>query len=332
MPLKKEWWRNVDSLLASPPQQLQRFAVANPLSNPATSRFWADFNLFSVAVLWGINAPVMKYGITQIDPFVFNAFRLTVSGVALWLCLLLENRRNRDKPAVENHRHLVWWVIGFALLSGAIYQITFLSGIFKTTAGNTALIMSSCPMWTAGLAVLTTNERLSRIAWLGLTVTLAGTMLVIGQKAEFSASGVNLVGNLIVLAAALAWSVSSVVSKPLLNHISAIRLAFFSIIVTLPLHWLLAIPNLQSDIAAAFEPWTIAAILFSGVFSTGVAYAMWNYGVQKLGAPHAAIYQNVIPLVAVISAWWMIGETPLAFQIWGGALIIGGLVLMRRGR
>ena len=59
---------------------------------------------------------------------------------------------------------------------------------------------------------------------------------------------------------------------------------------------------------------------------------MWNYGVQKLGAPHAAIYQNVIPLVAVISAWWMIGETPLSFQILGGALIIGGLVLMRRSR
>jgi drug/metabolite transporter (DMT)-like permease len=302
------------------------------IAQNSSSRFWADFNLFSVAVLWGINAPVMKYGITQIDPFVFNAFRLSVSAIALYGCLLLENRRHRDKPKTKSHRHLVWWVIGFGFLSGAVYQITFLTGIFRTTAGNAALIMSSCPMWTAGLAVLTTNERLSRTAWLGLTVTLIGTMLVIAQKGEFSTSGVNLAGNLIVLAAALAWSVASVVSKPLLNHISAIRLAFFSIIVTLPLHWLLATPNLQNDFAPAFEPWTIAAILFSGIFSTGVAYAMWNYGVQKLGAPHAAIYQNVIPLVAVVSAWWMIGETPLMFQIWGGVLIIGGLVLMRRSR
>ena len=306
--------------------------MTKPTPSSNSSRFWADFNLLSVAVIWGINAPVMKYGITEIDPFVFNAYRLTISGIALWFCLLLEKSKTRDKPSAERHRHLVWWVVGFGFLSGAVYQITFLTGIFRTTAGNTALIMSSCPMWTAGLAVLTTNERLSRIAWIGLTVTLAGTMLVIGQKGEFSTSGVNLVGNLIVLVAALAWAVSSVVSKPLLNHISAIRLAFFSILVTLPLHWLLAVPNLQSDFSATFEPWTITSILFSGVFSTGIAYAMWNYGVQKLGAPHAAIYQNVIPLVAVISAWWMIGETPLSFQIWGGVLIIGGLVLMRRGR
>lgn len=300
--------------------------------NSASSRFWADFNLFSVAILWGINAPVMKYGITQVDPFVFNAIRLTVSAAALWLCLLFENRRNRNKPSTEKHRHLVWWLVGFALLSGAVYQITFLTGIFRTTAGNTALIMSSCPMWTAGLAVMTTKERLSGIAWLGLILTLVGTMLVIAQKGEFSTSGANLAGNLIVLAAALAWSLASVVSKPLLAHISAIRLAFFSIVITLPIHWFLAIPNLQQHFVSVFETWTIASILFSGVFSTGVAYAMWNYGVQKVGAPHAAIYQNVIPLVAVVGAWWMINEVPMLLQIWGGALIIAGLVVMRRSR
>lgn len=298
----------------------------------AQSHFWADFNLFAVAVLWGINATVMKFGISQIDPFVFNSIRLTVSAIALWLCVVFENRTTSRNVKTKDQPKLVWWIIGFAFLSGAIYQITFLTGIFKTTAGNTALIMSSCPMWTAGLAVLATSERLSRGAWLGLTITLVGTVFVIAQKSEFSTSAATLTGNLIVLAAALAWSISSVVSKPLLNHVSAIRLAFFSIIITLPLHWLLAVPNFQKDCAVAFSPWVFASILYSGFFSTGVAYAMWNYGVQKLGAPHASIYQNVIPFVAVISAWWMIGETPLPLQIWGGTLIIGGLLIMRRSR
>ncbi len=274
----------------------------------------------------------MKYGVSEIDPYFFNAIRLTVSGFALWLCLFFENRWNRHKPARENHRHLVWWVVGFAMLSGAVYQITFLAGIYRTTAGNTALIMSSCPMWTALLAVLVTKDRLSRVAWQGLTLTLVGTILVIAQKSEFSASAATLAGNLIVLAAALAWSIAAVVSKPLLKHISAIRLAFFSVVLTLPIHWLLAVLGTHIDWSAAFEPWTMAAILYSGFFSTGVAYAMWNFGVQKLGAPHASIYQNVIPLVAVIGAWWMIGEIPLTLQLWGGALIIAGLVVMRRSR
>lgn len=308
--------------------------VDNSQSNSLSpsSRFWADFNLFAVAVLWGINAPVMKYGVTQVDPFVFNAIRLTVSLVSLWGCVLLEKKVARNRPQSEKPRHLFWWIVGFSIFSGAIYQITFLTGIFKTTAGNTALIMSSCPMWTAVLAVLFTKDKLPRLAWAGLIITLLGTVVVIAQKGEFSASAVTLTGNLIVLAAALAWSISSVVSKPLLNHVSAIRLAFYAIAVTLPLHWLLAIPHLQQDFIAAFEPWTFASILYAGFFSTGVAYAMWNYGVQKVGAPHAAIYQNVIPLIAVIGAWILIHEVPSALQLFGGALIIAGLVVMRRSR
>ena len=274
----------------------------------------------------------MKYGITEIDPFVFNAIRMTVSGLALWACVVLEKRRGKHRKTNRFNLPLACWVVAFAILSGAVYQITFLTGIFKTTAGNTALIMSSCPMWTAVLAVMTTNQRLQKAAWAGLTITLIGTIFVIAQKSEFSTSSATLSGNLIVLAAAIAWSISSVFSKPLLNRVSAIKLAFYSIVVTLPLHWFLAIPNLENDFHLAFKPWTLAAILYSGFFSTGVAYAMWNYGIQTLGAPHAAIYQNIIPLVAVLGAWWMLNEIPLPLQIWGGLLIVGGLLLMRRSR
>lgn len=312
---------------------------ADPIELP--SRFWADFNLFAVAILWGINAPVMKYGITRIDPFVFNALRLTVSVLSLWMCWEIEKRfriRNeslgRRAPTQTSWRgsklQFILAVVAFAFLSGALYQITFLAGIFRTTAGNTALIMSSCPMWTAFIAMVVTRDRLPRTAWLGLVLTFLGTVLVILQKNEFSGSAATQSGNLIVLLAALAWSFASVVSRPLLNYVSAIRLAFFSVALTLPVHFLLAAGELPRDWSAAFEPWTFAAILFSGFFSTGVAYAMWNYGVQKIGAPHAAIYQNVIPLVAVVSSWWLIGEIPLALQLWGGGLIIGGLVIMRR--
>ncbi len=304
---------------------------AQPNSIESSSRFWADFNLFAVAIIWGINAPVMKYGVSQIDPYVFNVIRLSISCIALWFCLWLVDKKKPEKTD-QKPRHLLWWIVGFAMLSGAVYQITFLTGIFRTTAGNTALIMSSCPMWTAILAVATTKDQLSRVAWLGLTMTLIGTILVISQRGGFTASAATFAGNLIILGAALCWSLAAVVSKPLLNYVSAIRLAFYSIVFTLPIHWLLAFPNLDTDFAKSFEPWTFASILSSGFFSTGIAYAMWNYGVKIVGAPHAAIYQNVIPLVALASAWFMINEVPVALQIWGGAMIIAGLVVMRRSR
>jgi len=249
------------------------------------STFWTDVSLLSVAVVWGINAAVMKYGISHVDPFVFNSIRLTISAISLWFCLLLFDGPKHDVPLKAKPWSVIGWVLAFAIFSGAVYQITFLFGIFRTTAGNTALIMSSCPMWTAILAVILTKDQLSKVAWLGLSMALLGTVLVISQGGELSIAGATVSGNLIVLAAALVWATASVASTPMLKHVS-----------------------------------------------TGVAYAMWNDGIKKVGAPHAAVYQNVIPLVALIGAWLINNEVPVALQLWGGASIIAGLIVMRRGR
>ena len=59
---------------------------------------------------------------------------------------------------------------------------------------------------------------------------------------------------------------------------------------------------------------------------------MWNYGVREAGAAHAAVFQNLIPVIAFISAWIVRGETISVSQMIGGVLIIGGLIVMRKSR
>ncbi|MCP4783328.1 MAG: EamA family transporter [Fuerstiella sp.] len=54
--------------------------------------------------------------------------------------------------------------------------------------------------------------------------------------------------------------------------------------------------------------------------------------VRHSGAAHAAIIQNLIPLIAILAAWLARGETATTTQLFGGGLIPGGLVIMRYGR
>ena len=117
-----------------------------------------------------------------------------------------------------------------------------------------------------------------------------------------------------------------------MKNISPIALAFWSVALSVPLHFLVAsyaLPQLGEVFA---DPWLVVAIVYSGTFSTGLAYAMWNYGIKKLGAAHAAGFQNLVPVVALIASWLLIGEVPLTWQLIGGTLIIGGLIVMRRQR
>jgi len=101
--------------------------------------------------------------------------------------------------------------------------------------------------------------------------------------------------------------------------------------LALPFHIGIAFFQTEADIGIALQPKVASAILYCGIFSTGIALAMWSYGVKILGASHASIYGNLIPLVAMFFGWLMLSEIPTTFQWIGGGMIVSGLLTMRRG-
>jgi drug/metabolite transporter (DMT)-like permease len=221
----------------------------------------------------------------------------------------------------------------FCFLSGFLYLVIFVKGIELTTAGNTALILASMPMWTAILSFFVLSERLPPITWGGLLITLVGTVIVTTQSSgEVSLSSKYFVGNLCMLGAAMAWACGTVVSRPILLTMSPLRLAFLSSLLTTPLHVWLVIDQMPAAWPTAMQTHNMLAIIYSGVFSTGVAYATWHAGVRAVGGSHASVYQNVVTLVAVVGGWVFLKEQPMVAQLFGGVLMIAGLLMMRRGR
>ena len=281
--------------------------------------------------MWGTNILVFKSFITDFNPWVFNALRLVFATLTLGILALGETWL---APTVKSREPVYWWrVLLFSLLNGFVYLIVFVQGISLTTAGNTALILASMPMWTAVLATFFLRERLPRVTWLGLLVTFVGTIIVTTQgSGPVSLASRYFWGNVFMMVAALAWATGTVVSRPILRTMTPLRLAFISALITTPLHFVLAATELPAALPRALEPAMLLAIIYSGVFSTGVAYATWHMGVRALGASHAAVYQNVVTLVAVVGGWVILKEQPLLAQIFGGLLTLAGLYLMRRGR
>ena len=197
----------------------------------------------------------MKFALGRMNEYLFNAVRLTFSAITLGALLAWKYRKKTTsingaeadaadgtRPTGEDAgpprrlRIPIWrrysrrqWVsiLSFSFLAGFAYQVCFLLGIDGTTAGNTALIMSAIPMWTAILAFLMIGERLKRGAWAGLWIALAGVLIVTFSKpsSNIVIQG-SLVGNLIVSLAAFSWAFASVLSRPLMKTVSPLELAF----------------------------------------------------------------------------------------------------------
>ncbi|QDV09050.1 putative inner membrane transporter yiJE [Planctomycetes bacterium Poly30] len=282
----------------------------------------------AVAIIWGVNVPVMKAALAEMHPFLFNAARLTLSAVALGI---IDRVERGGRPATRVPWGTILW---YGLLSSLAYQVLFLWGMQQTTASNTALIIASGPLWAALFSALYRLERPTGRAGLSLAIAFAGTLLVTtsgavrGDDAPPTAPN-ELWGNLTILAAMMTFAWTTVLSKPLLETIPATRLAYLSVLISLPGHWLLALPFLGA-VEPARPAYLGAALFYSGVLSTGVAYALWNRSVRTLGPARTATFSYLVPVVALSVAWWFLGEEPTPLQLVGGALVILGLSTRRR--
>ena len=142
----------------------------------ANSPIWlAELSLLSVAVIWGVNIPIMKIALAmQMDRFALNGLRLVISSATLLCFAALEYRRGIRPQLRQNWPRL----LAYALVVSVLYQMLFLLAVSQTTSADIALIMATVPMWTEIGARIFLREILVPRAWLGLWVAFAGTVIV----------------------------------------------------------------------------------------------------------------------------------------------------------
>lgn len=302
------------------------------MSYTSTYKWRAEGALLFTILVWGLNFPVVKSVLEIMHPLVLNALRFVVSAVVLGGFYVFHRRRLALPLWQPLKEHFV--VIGsLGILGFVLYQLCFIVGLNHTTAGNAALIMASSPLWTAVVGRTFRTEQLQGASWFALFIVLIGTLVVvIGGATAIDLSSETFVGNLVMLTAAVFWGAYTAFSKPVLRRLSATGLSFLSLLFALPFLFGIAIPHYAATDWGQVRIIHWAAILFSGGLSTGLAITIWNTAIGTVGASNTAVYGNLVPLVAVGFSVLLLGESIYVSQIAGGALVIGGVLVMRRAR
>jgi drug/metabolite transporter (DMT)-like permease len=76
---------------------------------------------------------------------------------------------------------------------------------------------------------------------------------------------------------------------------------------------------------------SVVGALYLAVVITALGYLVWNYCLERVSAPRAAIFLNIQPLVGALLGVYYLGEALTAFTLAGGALILAGLSLTVKG-
>lgn len=281
-----------------------------------------DLTLLLVALIWGVNFPIVKFGTTLVEPLAYNGVRVALAAVLLSAIVLI------GRAPLPSARTIAA-LLALGVIGNGVYQFLFVEGIARTRASDAALFIAASPAFIAIIGRLGGVERISKRAAIGIVLSIAGIALVVLGTAAGLEGRASLVGDALVLGGSLSWALYTVLLKPYTHDVSGMQLSAFTMVGgAIPL-----VAVAWPSIAGA--PWRSvpalgwAAVLYSGVCALVVAYYFWYRGVRVIGPTRTAMYSNLQPVIAALVAWPMLGETPTVWQAIGAVCIIGGLLLTR---
>jgi drug/metabolite transporter (DMT)-like permease len=207
-------------------------------------------------------------------------------------------------------------------------QTVFTIGVSLTTAANTALVYSTAPVWGMLLGFALGLERPRLAGILGVGLSLLGVGFIVYGGLEFA--GTSLVGDALILVAAVFWGSYTVLSLSLLERYSPIALAAYA----MTLGGLAAFPLAALDPGGfdigSLDGLTWGATAYSALCSSAFGFAAWGYGVSHVGANRVLIYQYLVTLTGVSTGIVLLGEDFGLEQLIGAVVILCGVYLARR--
>lgn len=255
-----------------------------------------------------------------LHPLDIATWRFTIAAPAIWL-LLIATRTPAPSVPLPRRGLLSLGVI----LAGAALTVFF--GLQYLPASTYILLFYSYPAMVA-LINFVLGERLPLQSWLALGLTLIGLTLTVPDfGAGLSADA--WLGIAIALANALLVAVYFIRNNRLLRGRAGLRWASaWTITGALLAIWpVMLLGKGGLNVPPDLKTWGF--LLGLALFSTIMPIFMFMNGIQRLGASRAAILSSIEPVFTVTLAAALLGETPAAVQLVGGALIILSVILLQ---
>ena len=282
-----------------------------------------DLLLLGMITVWAINFSVVKWAVTAIPPLQFNGVRFALASLAMLAAAKWRGWRLEFRPQDR------WRLFGLGLMGNTLYQVLFILGISRTTAGNCAFILAFTPVVVTAGEWLAGYRSLSRVGLFGVVLSCAGLAAVVLGKQGLEIGGATLAGDVLVFLATLCWGAYTVLVVPLVNRYSSHGVTMATLLSGTPGLILIALPQAFS---VEWQQVPLAAwlgLIYSGLLSIAAAYLIWNLAVQRVGGARTAAFSNLTPVLAALIGWVLLGETWRPIQTAGAAGVLLGVLLSR---
>jgi drug/metabolite transporter (DMT)-like permease len=269
-----------------------------------TPRQWLVLALLTV--VWGLNWPIMKMGVTGFPPLTFRFICLLIGtpvlGLGLWALKVpfrIPQRYWRELLVLAVFNMFIWHAL-------IILAVQYLS------SGRSAILGYTMPIFSAVIGAWVFKNQLSKRAWAGVAAAAFGVVLLLWH--ELSNLTGQPMGVVLALVAASTWALGTQLLRRTSIPLPTLTLSFWMTAMTT---WVMGILSFAFEFERWQEPSSThwVSILYNAVLVFGFAHAAWFYLARGLPPVASTLSVMMIPILGVFSGAWALNET-LHWQDW----------------
>lgn len=290
----------------------------------AKKQFFGNLALFVAAVIWGVAFVAQVVAMKYVGAMTFGAARFAIGAVSL-LPIMLYYRLNPEAGGEADKVPLVKTLPAGALLGVVLFAGVTLQqfGIKGTTAGKAGFITDLYIIFVP-IAEVFLGKKQRKIIWLCAAMSAVGLYLI-SVTERFTISQ----GDFLVLLSSFFWTAQIMLTDKYSKQYNVIRLSFIEYIITSALSAAAAFIFEDVTFHGLFE--AAVPIIYTGVFSVGVAFTCQTIGQRYAKASHASIIFSLESVVACAAGVLFLHETLNPRMVVGCVLMVLSMILIQFG-
>lgn len=270
-------------------------------------------------IIWGAASPIFKWALTDIEPFTLAFLRFSLGALIIFPIV-----RRHLKIKKEDWKNLI-----VLSLSGVTVNISFFFlGLRLAPSINAPIIATSGPIFLLAGCLFFLKEKLKFKVVFGTALGFLGVALIILRPLFENGFNMAVLGNLFFLIATSSAVIHTIFIKKLVSSYKPLVLVFWSFFIGsatfLPF---LAFEIGKFGFLENLATPGITGILFGVFLSSVLAYFLYHWAIEKLLTQEVGVFAYLDPIVALIIAAPLLGETPTPAYLLGAVLVFVGIFI-----
>lgn len=298
------------------------------MTDPGSRARWSLAAALAMMAVWGANFAFVKYvlGELGVGPFLFIRFLAMPLCAFALLALVFRRHLARTWPRREDlPRFVACGLVGHALHVGLVFR-----GIDLSTAFSSALVLTSGPLFTLIILAMLGAERLRPAQVAGTLVALAGIAVFLSDKILRGVANAGW-GDLVLLAAACAFSLYTVMARPITQRYGPLIVLTYTLLFGAPVMLLASLPSFLHADLSRLTPAVWFGLFWSIVLSSVLGWLVWAWVNAVRGVARSAPLMYLPPPIAGLVAWLTLGEHFTPLKLAGAAVTLAGVAWAQFG-